>query len=67
MNSALAQRIVVECLHCGHCGTLRERDLAHYGERPGAPIAAFVRRLTCSECGSRSVRAYREEPERAGP
>ncbi|HWM49529.1 MAG TPA: hypothetical protein VNR11_21730 [Xanthobacteraceae bacterium] len=61
--AALARRIVVECLHCGHCGTLREADLARYGERPGAPIASFVKRLTCSECGSHSVRAYRRDLE----
>jgi hypothetical protein len=56
---ALEQTIAVECLHCGHRGTLRERDLERYGEVPGAPIAAFVKRLACSECGSHSVRAYR--------
>ena len=59
-TTALRPRIVVECLRCGHCGTLRETDLPAYGERPDAPIASFVKRLTCGECGSHSVRAYRD-------
>jgi hypothetical protein len=58
---ALERRIIVQCLHCGHHGALHEDDLARYGESPGAPIVAFVRRLTCSACGSHSVRAYRTE------
>lgn len=60
---ALKQRIVVECLHCGHRGTLREEDLAAYGEKPGAPIVAFVKRLVCRDCGSHSVRAWRPDPD----
>ena len=39
---ALKQRIVVECLHCGHRGTLREEDLAAYGEKPGAHATNHV-------------------------
>jgi hypothetical protein len=58
---ALDHTIIVECLHCGHRGALSERDLARYGEERGAPIVAFVKRLTCSDCGSHSVRAYRSE------
>ena len=61
---ALDHTIVVECLHCGHRGVLTERDLARHGEEPGTPIVAFVKRLTCSDCGSHSVRAYRSEQER---
>jgi hypothetical protein len=57
----MSTRICVECLRCGHAGVIAERDLPHYGEAPGAPIATFVKRLTCQECGSRSVRAWREE------
>jgi len=53
-------RISVECLRCGHRGELRESDLPSFGEKPDAPIAAFIKRLTCHKCGSHSVRAYRK-------
>jgi hypothetical protein len=48
----------VKCLRCGHRGVLREADLPSYGEKPDAPIAAFVKRLKCRQCGSRSVQAF---------
>jgi hypothetical protein len=51
--------ISVKCLRCGHRGVLREADLPSYGETPDAPIAAFVKRLKCRQCGSRSVQAFR--------
>jgi Zn ribbon nucleic-acid-binding protein len=54
-----AGHIVVECLHCGHCARLLESRLPDYGVPAGAPIASFVQRLTCVECGHHSVRAYR--------
>ena len=57
----MAYWIVVQCLVCGHTGTLSEKSLPRFGEKPDAPIAKFVKRLTCEECGSRSVKAWREE------
>jgi hypothetical protein len=57
-------RICVQCLRCGHGGTIRESDLPRYGEEPGAPIARFVKRLVCQECGSHSVKAFRMNPSR---
>jgi hypothetical protein len=56
----MKQWIVVQCLVCGHCGTLTEDILARFGEKPDAPIAKFVKRLRCEECGSKSVKAWRE-------
>jgi hypothetical protein len=53
------QHIVIECLHCGHCASMSESVLPDYGVRPDAPIASFIKRLTCIECGSGSVKAYR--------
>jgi hypothetical protein len=38
---------------------LLETDLPSYGEDPGAPIARFVKRLVCRQCGSHSVKAFR--------
>jgi hypothetical protein len=55
--------IRIDCLRCSHSGTLKERELGQYGEKPGAPIAAFVKRLVCRNCGSHSVRAYRIQSE----
>ena len=36
-------------------------DLPRFGVEPGAPIATFVKRLTCRACGSLSVRAFRSD------
>jgi RNase P subunit RPR2 len=58
-------RICVQCLRCGHGGTIREADLPSHGEEPGAPIARFVKRLVCQECGSHSVKAFRMDPARS--
>ena len=58
-------RICVQCLRCGHAGRLREADLPRHGEEPGAPIARFVKRLVCQECGSHSVKAFRMNPARS--
>jgi len=52
-------RICVQCLRCGHSGIIRESDLPRHGEAPGAPIARFVKRLVCKECGGHSVKAFR--------
>jgi DNA-directed RNA polymerase subunit RPC12/RpoP len=51
--------VVVRCLHCGHEGTLSQNALTRFGLNPDAPIAAYVKRLRCSKCGSRSVMAKR--------
>ena len=58
-------RICVQCLRCGHAGAIREADLPSHGEEPGAPIARFVKRLVCQECGSHSVKAFRMDPARS--
>ena len=51
--------VVVRCLHCGHEGTLSQNALTRFGLNPDATIAAYVKRLRCSKCGSRSVMAKR--------
>jgi hypothetical protein len=38
---------------------LSAADLAAHGVPPDSPIAGFVRRLKCSQCGSGSVLAKR--------
>lgn len=51
--------IAVRCLHCRHQAVLSAADLVAHGVKPDSPIAGFVRRLKCSECGSGSVLAKR--------
>ena len=51
--------VMVRCLHCRHRSTLSPGALASFGLPPDAPIAAFVKRLRCSKCGSGTVMANR--------
>ena len=51
--------VLVRCLHCHHRSTLSPQALAAFGIKPNVPIAAFVKRLRCTECGSGSVMANR--------
>jgi DNA-directed RNA polymerase subunit RPC12/RpoP len=51
--------IAVRCLSCRHRGVIAEADLVRFGVRPGAPVAQFVKRLRCRNCGSGSVIAQR--------
>ncbi len=51
--------IAVRCLSCRHRGVLAETDLARFGVKPGVPVAQFVKRLRCRQCGSGSVMAQR--------
>src|ERR1700759_426910 len=49
--------VIVEDLSCQHVGALTGAALARGAIAPDTPIAAFVKRLRCSNCGSRSVLA----------
>ena len=51
--------VMVRCLRCRHRSTLSPQALAAFGVNPDAPIAAFVKRLRCTKCGSGSVMASR--------
>lgn len=51
--------VLVRCLHCRHRSTLDAQALRAVGVKPDAPIAAFVKRLRCTKCGSGSVMASR--------
>ena len=52
-------RIGIDCLNCGHCGSLSERQLARFGLAPDASLVVLTRRLTCRACGGKAVRAFR--------
>jgi ribosomal protein S27E len=56
--------VTVQCLSCGRVGVLTREALAGLAIAPGTPIAAFVKRLRCRKCGSRSVLATRKPPPR---
>jgi len=53
--------VCLEWIQCSYRGSLLGSNIQSFGERPDAPIAAFVKRLRCRKCGSRSVRAFRSE------
>jgi hypothetical protein len=44
---------------CRHRSTLDAAALKRFGLKPDAPIASFIKRLRCTECGSGSVMAER--------
>jgi hypothetical protein len=67
MQRISVRRIAVDCLKCGHCGSLSEDALLQYGLPPDAPLATLTKRLTCKECGSRAVRAFRYMEDEEGP
>jgi hypothetical protein len=50
---------LVRCLHCRHEGILDDAALARFGVNWTAPIASFVKRLRCTNCGSASVMVSR--------
>lgn len=49
--------IVVSCLSCGRIATLPPT-----GDVAALPLVHLTRRLRCSECGSRAVKAERPDP-----
>jgi hypothetical protein len=51
--------ILVRCLYCRHEGILDDAALARFGVNSTAPIASFVKRLRCTNCGSASVMVSR--------
>jgi DNA-directed RNA polymerase subunit RPC12/RpoP len=57
---ALEKSVRVQCLRCGHFNVLAPDVLARLAIGPNTPIAAFVRRLSCRKCGSKSVLATRK-------
>ena len=57
--------VAMRCLRCRHEGPLSRAEFARFGLKLDAPIAAFVKRLRCSKCGSASVMARRVSRELA--
>lgn len=61
----MATKVGVECLRCGHAGTISEAELQSRGFKPDAPLATISKRLICGECGSRAIKAWRFEEKAA--
>ena len=59
----VSQRIAIECLTCGHCGSLAGAELARFGLHEDTSLVVLSKRLVCQECGSRSTRAFRYDPD----
>ena len=59
----MKKRIAVDCLSCGHCRSFVEAELEHYGLSRDTSLVVLTKRLVCSECGSRSVLAFRFEDD----
>ena len=57
----MSQFIAVACLNCGHCARLSDDDLARHRVAKDVPLVTLTRRLACSECGSRTVQAFRQD------
>jgi hypothetical protein len=53
------KRIAIDCLNCGHTASMAEVELARFGVEPDASLVLVTRKLVCSRCGSKAVRAYR--------
>lgn len=53
------RRVAIDCLRCGHTATIAEDDLENLGFSPDASLVLVTKRLICSQCQSKAVRAYR--------
>ncbi len=61
------RRIGIDCLNCGHCTSVAEEKLPYFGLAPDASLVTLTRRLTCKECGSKAVRAFRYVEDEGPP
>ena len=57
------RRIAIDCLNCGHVGSMSEAALQDYGFGPDTSLVTLTKKFVCQECGSKAVRAYRYEDE----
>ena len=63
----MKKRIAIDCLSCGHCASLSEEKLPYFGLAPDSSLVLLTKRLTCKECGSRSVSTFRYEDDDGPP
>jgi hypothetical protein len=60
-------RIAIDCLKCGHCTSVAEEKLAHFGIEPKGSLVTLSKRLVCKVCGSKAVQTYRYVEDPDGP
>ena len=53
------RRVAIDCLKCGHTATMAESDLETLGFAADVSLVLVTKKLICSECQSKAVRAYR--------
>jgi hypothetical protein len=63
----MATRIAIDCLTCGHCASVSEERLPHFGLEPQASLVTLSKRLVCKKCGSKSVQTYRYSEDTGPP
>ncbi len=51
--------IAIDCLNCGHCVSMPETELETLGFKPDESLVVVTKKLVCSRCRSKAVRAYR--------
>jgi hypothetical protein len=53
------RRVALDCLKCGHTASMVESDLKSLGFAPDVSLVLVTKKLICSKCQSKAVRAYR--------
>ena len=57
--SKIMRRVAIDCLKCGHTATMAESELESLGFAAGVSLVHVTKKLICSKCQSKAVRAYR--------
>jgi hypothetical protein len=53
------RRVAIDCLKCGHTATMAESVLETLGFPSDVSLVLVTKKLICSKCHSKAVRAYR--------
>ena len=51
--------IAIDCLNCGHCVSMPEAELETLGFKADESLVVVTKKLVCSRCHSKAVRAFR--------
>ncbi len=53
------RRVAIDCLKCGHTASMAESELEQLGFAADVSLVVVTKKLVCSQCESKAVRAYR--------
>ena len=53
------RRVAIDCLNCGHTASMAESELEQLGFTAEVSLVVVTKKLVCSQCESKAVRAYR--------